>query len=229
MSGALAQALCLGAAFWLAVALAERASRGAFPGRVVLGLLLGAAFAHGGWAALHAGALRAAPGALLDPTRGFCVLFVPWGLLAAAPRGRESRQRFLAATLGTLPLPLAVARLGCLAAGCCLGAPSDLPWSTADAAGTGRHPAAACDALGCAALHLALRRLPEPLRAAAALAGLGALRLATQPLRAPPPLGDPAVDPRWLAVLWIGLGAAAALARARRRAVGPVAGRAVLP
>jgi len=227
MSGALAQALFLGAAFWLAVALAQRASGGAFARRIVLGLLLGAAFAHAGWAALHAGAVGSAPGALLDPTRGFCVLFVPCGLLAAAPRGRESRKRFLAATLGSLLLPLAVARLGCLAAGCCLGALSDLPWSIADLAGTRRHPAAAYDAAGCAALHLALRRLPGELRAAAALAGLGALRLVTEPLRAPPPLGDPAVDPRWLAALWIGLGAAAA--RARARGPRPVAGSRALP
>ena len=80
-----------------------------------------------------------------------------------------------------------------------------------------RHPVAVYDAAGCAALQLALRRLQGGVRAGAALAGLGALRLALQPLRAPPPLGDPALDPRWLAALWIACGAAAAQRMGRRR------------
>jgi Prolipoprotein diacylglyceryl transferase len=220
MSADLVQAAALSASFWLAFALARRAEASAL--RVAASLVLGAAAAHLGWAALHPGAVAQAPGALLDPTRGFCALFVPLGPLVAAPRRGAERVRFLAAVLGALPVALAVARLGCIAAGCCLGAPVDLPWSAPDRAGTPRHPAALYDAAGCAALQVALRGLRRELRAGSALAGLGALRFATEPFRVPPPLGEPALDPRWLAALWIGFGTASA-ARSRRLGALPVA------
>jgi hypothetical protein len=221
MSAELVPAAALSAAFWTAFALARRRTA-ASPLRVAAGLALGAAAAHLGWAALHPGAIAAAPQALLDPTRGFCVLFVPVGPLLVAPRGGGERGRFLSAVLGSLPISFAVARLGCSVAGCCLGAPAELPWAAPDRAGTPRHPAALYDAAGCAALQLALRRVRGELRAGAALAGLGALRLATQPFRAAPPLGEPALDPRWFAALWIGLGAASAAQGRRARAL-PVA------
>jgi hypothetical protein len=70
--------------------------------------------------------------------------------------------------------------------------------------------------------------VPHELRAGAALAGLGALRFATQPFRAPPPLGEPTLDPRWVAALWIGLGAASAAGGLRARAL-PVAAPAGVP
>ena len=162
VSAALGQALAFSAAFWLAFALAQRASGGAFPVRIALSLVLGAAAAHLGWAALHPAVLRTSPAALLDPSRGFCVLFVPLGALAAAPRGRAGgRERFLAAVLGALPLSLAVARLGCLAAGCCLGAARSCPGRSAMPREPLRHPVAVYDAAGCAALQLALRRAAE--------------------------------------------------------------------
>jgi prolipoprotein diacylglyceryltransferase len=141
---------------------------------------------------------------------------VPLGALVAAPRRAAERASFLAASLGALPLALAVARLGCLAAGCCLGEPAELPWSLRDAAGTPRHPTALYEAAGGAGLQLALSWLAPSARAGAALAGIGALRLAAEPLRAAPPLGAPAFDPRWLAAFWLGFGSAAAIRGARR-------------
>lgn len=209
MSGALLQAAALAAAFCVAFALARR-DPGArrTPARLAAGLALGAGFAHLGWAALHPGAVRAAPAALLDPTRGYCVLFVPLGVLCAAPLRGRARTAHLAASFGALPAALAVARLGCLAAGCCLGTPSAQPWSVPDGHGGRAHPVAAYDALGSAALHLALRPARGPLRGGLALAGLGGLRLLQEPLRASPPLGAPAIAPGWLAACWLAAGLA---------------------
>jgi prolipoprotein diacylglyceryltransferase len=210
VSGALLQAVALSAAFWTALHLALREPGGRrHAARVAGGLALGALLAHLGWAALHAAALAAAPGAWLDPTRGFCVLLVPFGPLLAAPRA-PARRAFLDAALGALPLAFALARLGCLAAGCCTGAATALPWAIPGADGLARHPAPVYEAGLCAALHLALRALPRGARAAAALVGLGLARLAVQPLRAPPALGEPALDPRWLAALLIAAGLALA-------------------
>jgi hypothetical protein len=206
-----AQAAALTAAFWVALALAARDQREPRAlARIALGLALGAGLAHLGWAALHASSVRTAPRALLDPRRGYCVLFVPLGLLACAPRGGAARARHLASSLPALPLALAVARLGCLAAGCCLGTPSELPWAARGPGGETLHPVALYDAAGGAALHAALRAAPRALRAGLALAGLGALRLALEPLRASPPLGEPALAPAWLAGAWLAAGCALA-------------------
>jgi hypothetical protein len=219
VSAALFQPLSQAAAFWVALVLAAREPGGArlLP-RVAAGLALGAALAHVGWGALHAGALRGAPAAWLDPTQGYCVLFVPLGVLCAAPRRRRARADYLAAALGALPLAFAVARLGCLAAGCCPGTASALPWSLPDGRGARAHAVAAYEALGSASLHLALRTAPRALRAGLALGGFGALRLALEPFRAQPPLGAPCLSPAWLAALWLASGLAStarSLARGR--------------
>lgn len=60
-----------------------------------------------------------------------------WGgglafLLLAAPYGMalgESRDRFLDLVALSLPLPLALGKLGCAGVGCCHGCASDLPWA----------------------------------------------------------------------------------------------------
>jgi len=205
------------AAFWAALLLARRQPGARDQGaRVAAGLVLGALLGHLGWAALHASALWEAPSAWLDPTRGFCILFVPWGVLLSAPRDPAARRTYLDAALGALPFAFALARLGCFAAGCCGGVAADLPWAIG-----GRHPTALYEAAACAALHVALPALSHG-RGAAALAGLGILRLAVEPLRAMPPLGRPALDASWLAALLVGLGAGLAFhERARWRQASP--------
>jgi phosphatidylglycerol---prolipoprotein diacylglyceryl transferase len=65
-------------------------------------------------------------------------------------------------------LPIAVGqgigRFGCTVAGCCCGAPSNVPWAV-EVHGALRHPAPLYDALSCftlAAISVALRRWPLP-------------------------------------------------------------------
>ena len=123
MSDATIQLGCWLAAFWVALVGQLRADperTGSL--RPLLGLVLGAAAAHLGWLALHPEAVRAAPLRLLAPGSGFTLLAFPLGVLAAA-FGLRSRERdaWLGAALGSLPLAFAVAKLGCLAAGCCAG------------------------------------------------------------------------------------------------------------
>jgi hypothetical protein len=184
------------AAFWVAVLCFDReCDRGL---RFVFGWALGAGFAHAGWALLHWSVVRANPAALFDPTGGFCVLFLPLGLLSAG-----------SAALATLPLSLSVARLGCLAAGCCGGV------STA----WGAHPVALYEMAGLLALHCASRLLPRCWLPAAVLGGFGLLRVGLEPLRAPPPLGDPALPPRALAAAWVAVGATLAVRTFWRRRV----------
>jgi len=186
--------------------------------RCVLGLALGAVLAHLAWALLHAAAVATHPAALLNPAAGFTVLAVPLGLLATAPwrASSERRTAYLAAAFVPLPFALAVARLGCLAAGCCHGTPTELPWGISlaaaelraahgglFAAGPGLHPTPLYESAGLLALGLAVRRLPRDWVAPAVLAGFGALRLAVEPWRAPPPLGPPLVPPALLAAAWL--------------------------
>ena len=191
MSLALLQPLAWSAAFWIALSLYARRG-GPRPARFACALALGAAFAHGGWLLLHAmqtwPALRARPGLLLDPSLGFCVLFLPLGplLLERAP-----------AAFASLPLALAVARLGCLAAGCCQGA-------------------RLYEIAGLLALHAAVvsaRARVVPI----VLGGIGALRLLLDPLRAAPPLGAPLVPATAIAAAWMLLAAALAWRRGESR------------
>jgi hypothetical protein len=146
-------ALC--AAFWVALA-RFRAAPGAaaHAGRFVLGLALAAAAARTGG-----------------------LLWAPLALVLAAPWRARPRAAFLEAALPALPLAFAVAKLGCVAAGCC--------------------EAALVEAFAFAAVGLGLSRLPPRLRASAALAGIGAVRLAVLPLRPGAELSG------WLAALWL--------------------------
>jgi hypothetical protein len=149
-------ALC--AAFWVALA-GYRPHRACDAAHFVAGLALGAVLA-----------------------RASGLLWVPAGLLLAAPWRAPARARFLGAALPVLPLGFAAAKLGCLAAGCCA--------------------AAGAEALGFAAVHAAARRLPRRHAAAVALAGIAAVRLAALPFR---PEARPSA---LLAAVWL---AAAAL------------------
>ena len=113
--------LAWSAAFWTALCVGGR--RLATPAqrrRLALGLVLGALAARAGFFALHAGVALQRPRLLLDFGTGYSVVFVPFGLLAAAPwrRGGPELSAHLGAGLVGLPLALAVARLGCFAAGC---------------------------------------------------------------------------------------------------------------
>jgi hypothetical protein len=183
MSAYVLQILALCGAFWTAVFLFHRREPTDRSVRFVLALGLGALFAHVGWALLHLPLVREHPWAVLDPAKGFCVLFVPLGPLLLAPWGTA---------LSTLPLAIAVARLGCLAAGCCGGANGE--------------PTQLYEIAGLVALHTAVWRLPDRWVTPAVLAGLGLVRLAVEPWRAAPPLGEPMVSAATLAALWVALG-----------------------
>jgi hypothetical protein len=191
--------LLLSAAFWTALALAaRRESDPRLLGRLAAGLAAGALAAHLGWALLHAHALAERPALLLSPG-GFCVLFVPLGLIAAAPGRGAERERYLAAAFASLPLALAVARLGCLASGCCGGAPVR--------GASFEHPAALYEVAGLAALHAVARGSPPARVAPLVLGGLGALRLAVGPFRAPP--AEAPLVPVWLVAASLGAAGAA--------------------
>jgi hypothetical protein len=210
MLALLGSLLAWSAAFWIALlAFAARRERAASARRFAVGLALGAMLAHAGWAAMNLPLVRASPRLLADPLAGFTVLGVPLGLLAAAPwrAPRALREGWLAAALGALPLAVAVARLGCVAAGCCHGTVSDAPWSIG-----ARHPTALYESAAFLLLHFGVAKTPRVWVPAAALVGFGTIRLAVEPWRAPPPLGPAAVPPATVAAAWIVVG----LALARR-------------
>lgn len=177
--------------------------------RFVAGLCAGAWLAHAGWALLYVDRIAGGSVPMLSATSGFCVLFVPFGPLLALPfsRGPEERRRQLAANLTPLPWALAVARLGCVAAGCCSG----LPIEASLAGGWERHPAALYECAALAALGALVRRLGDRWRAPAVLAALGGIRLALEPVRARPPLGEPLLPIELVALLWMGIAATLAL------------------
>ncbi len=191
MTGHLLQPLALFGAFWTALALYGRRSPAPEPLRFVAALALGAVFAHLGWALLHSSAVAAHPQMLLDPTRGFCVLFVPLGLLLLAPRP---------AAFASLPLAFAVARLGCLAARCCHGENGE--------------PTPLYEIGGLVILHGVVAHLSARWVTPVVLAGLGLIRLAVEPMRSTSPLGEPAVPIVAIAALWVGLAIAMAMGSA---------------
>jgi hypothetical protein len=192
VSAPLLQLLALFGAFWTAIALYARRSPSPEPLRFVGALGLGAVFAHLGWAVLHWPAIAAQPSAPLDPARGLTVLFVPLGLLLL--------ERSPAA-FASLPLALAVARLGCLATGCCHGPEGE--------------PTPLYEIGGLVVLYGVIRHLSARSLTPAVLAGFGLIRLATEPIRAMPPLGDPLVPVAWIAAAWVTGGAMLAIASAR--------------
>lgn len=188
MSAHLLQLLALFGAFWTAIALYARHSPSPAPARFVAALAFGAVFAHLGWAALHLSEVATHPSALLDPARGLTVLFVPLGLLLL--------ERSPAA-FASLPLALAVARLGCLAAGCCHGENGE--------------PTPLYEIGGLMILHGMVSRLPDRWAIPVVLAGFGLIRLGVEPMRATPPLGEPVVPIVAIAAVWVGLGIAMAV------------------
>jgi hypothetical protein len=99
-----------------------------------------------------------------------------------------------------------VARLGCLAAGCCAGAAT--PGWAARAGAPPAHPVALYEIAGLAALHGIVTRVGTGRVMPLALVGIGALRLAVEPFRAPP-LGPPLVPSWLLAACWCAAGAIA--------------------
>lgn len=198
-----ARRLSLAGAFWAAIFEYLRRGGAAETGsRFVAGLFAAALLAHLGWALLHLDDVRAHPTVLADPFVGHSVLFAPLGTLLVAPGRGSARRRYLSAGLGSLPRAFAVARLGCLAAGCCHGV----------ASADGLDPVPVGDIAGLLLLSGLTQRLPEALVAPVTLSGFGALRLALEPLRAPPPLGPPLVAPSVLAIGWIVAGAALGVA-----------------
>jgi prolipoprotein diacylglyceryltransferase len=221
--------LAWSAAFWTALHLSGREWAG--PRRIspedrirlALGFVLGALAARAGFFSLHAEALLQRPRLLLDFGTGYSVLFVPLGLLFAAPwrRGGPALSAHLGAGLAALPLALAVARLGCFAAGCCLGLPTRLAWGLRwTPAAVPVHPLALYEVAGLSGLAAGLERVPRRLRPGLALAGVAGLRLALAPLRAPSPLGAPALAPAWIAACWIVLGLVL-VSPARQRRLSP--------
>jgi len=195
VSVALLQPVAWWAAFWTALVLYTGRARPARPLRFACALSLGAALAHGGWLLLHAPAvwpaIRARPALLLDPSLGFCVLFLPLGPLLLERS---------AAAFASLPLALAVARLGCLAAGCCQGTPTAMPWAVA-----GLHPTSLYEIAGLLVLHGVVARAEVRVSAPLVLGGIGALRLLIDPLRAAPPLGAPILAPAAIAAGWLAI------------------------
>ncbi len=178
--------IALGGAFWMATHGYLRRGGEAESGlRFVAGLALAAGASQIGWVLLHLDRVPADPRALLDLATGQSVLFAPLGLLAVAPWSRAARERYLAAALGSLPRAFAVARLGCLAAGCCHGVTGI----------HGTHPTRLYEIVGLLALDAGTRRLPSAWVGPATLVGFGGVRLLTEPVRAVPPLGEPLVAP----------------------------------
>ena len=167
------------AAFWTAVVVHARHPGRTGSARFAAALLSGAALAHLGAPLLSgAGCLKALP----VSTPGCSVLFVPLGvaLCTRAP-----------GAFAALPVALAVARLGCLAAGCC--------------AGSGGVPTRGIEVALLLGLHGLARILPEARVPGAVLAGLGLVRLATTPWRVAPPAG--LLAPQVVAATWLAIGA----------------------
>jgi hypothetical protein len=218
-------ALCM--SFWVALVQYRNCEPdGQGQRRFACGLVLGAVSAHLGWALAYAGRILATPEALLRPV-GWSVLFVPVGFLATAPwrESGERRDRFFASAASSLPLAFAIARLGCLAAGCCHGRTATT-WRWGDRLSVDAGPSHSVVLVEIAALVVLQRlagRCAWRLRLPVALGGFGLLRLAVEPWRVPPPLGAPWFDLRWIAGLWVGIAALAWTFGDRRPAsfVGP--------
>jgi hypothetical protein len=201
-----ARPVALGCAFWMAIFdYLRRGGTAETATRFVAGLALAAASAHLGWALLHLGDLAAHPRALLNPAAGHSVLFAPLGVLALTPRRRGARELYLAPALGSLPRAFAVARLGCLACGCCRGIEGCL----------GAHPTRLYEIAGLLGLAEWTRRLPAAWVAPVTLLGFGTLRLLTEPFRAPSLPGDRVIAPVALAFAWIAVGSAMAVRASR--------------
>jgi phosphatidylglycerol:prolipoprotein diacylglycerol transferase len=91
------------------------------------------------------------------------------------------------AALPSVGIAQAIGRLGCLAAGCCYGAPTELPWAIPGPAGAHVHPVALYEAAGnlaLVALAIVLARRSRPgLGAVIYYVGYAVLRLGLECLR----------------------------------------------
>jgi hypothetical protein len=103
---------------------------------------------------------------------------------------------------------MAVARLGCMAEGCCHGTPTALPWALG-----GLHPTPLYEIAGLVLLHAASRGVSDVRLVPWVLGGVGLIRLVVGPMRASPLLGEPVVSSTWIAGALIVL----ALANVARR------------
>jgi hypothetical protein len=192
------QLLAVCAAFWLALWQHDRRAPDG-TARFALALLIGAALARAGQVIAFEG--TPTPRALLAPESGVSILFVPLGVLLLAPTP---------AAFASLPLPLAVARLGCVAAGCCRGDAGE--------------PLALVEAAALLALHRALERIPPHRTPAAFALAFGAIRLLEQPWRAAPERGFAWLAPTEAAVAWLAAGLALYHARPISPRIHPLGG-----
>ena len=197
------------AAFWVAVIGFRILGGGRLDAvRYVGGLVAAAACAHLGWVLMYWPLALDSPAMWFNPTSGFSVLFVPFGLALSSVVQRGSCSRgYEAAAFGALPAALAVARGGCLAAGCC---------------GGGSHPVAVYDLLALLVLAGVASWSATRHRAWVVCAGLALTRLGLDPLRAQPPLGPPSVPVPVVALALVALAGWLAW-RERRDVSGPVA------
>lgn len=184
MTGHELQLGLLSLAFWIAVVQYARGSRRRSP-RLVLGLCLGALLSCIGWWVLHRSTTPIGLGQGLL-SGGATLLLFPLGPLLFC---RE------AAAFRSLPLALAVARTGCLAAGCCHGLANT--------------PTRELEIAGFVAMHVLLRKLDDRHVIPAFLVSFAVMRLASEPWRASSLRADLLVPVSWIAMAWIATGAAA--------------------
>jgi hypothetical protein len=198
MSPALLRDALLCLAFWIALFSFPRGGL-----RMVVALALSAFFARMGWAILHGPALMGTPitGWLFEG--GACLLFVPLGPLAVwrlrrslVPGARAQHEvagdEWLASACRALCPAMAVARLGCLVAGCCHGEPGGLIDVGLPGWAPIRHPTPLYEIAIWLGLLGVLARTPPAVLPAVFLFGFGLARLVTEPLLAA----------SWLAAVW---------------------------
>lgn len=204
------QLFALFAAFWVAViGYARRQPDPRWHGRFLAGLVLGAGLGHWVWLGLHLPTALEDPWGAIFSVTGLTLLPVPLGFLLTAPwgAGSEARNAYWTASLGSLPLAFATARIGCLAAGCCHGVPTGMASGLQPSGELGGvHPTPLYEIAGWITLWFMTRRVPETWIPATVLGGVGAVRLVIEPWRASPPMGDPVVSPEALAAGWIAVG-----------------------
>ena len=198
-----------------------------------VGLICGAACAHVLWVLVHAPMIHGLHGALgvaawlFDPLAGASVLFAPLGALLVR-FVRWDRPAALDADLKAWMAGLALARVGCVFAGCCggvmLGPVALGLWPEFIATGVLArsvlvHPVALYECVGLALIAWASGRHRSCGGGGLAIAAFGGLRLLLVPIRAGPPHAGPTDWVPWVAGAWVvfGLGFSCLAHRAGRR------------